>query len=97
MKIALIGGGLGNQTFQYIFSRWMELATGEPCYLDDCSFFFEKAAHNGYEMERVFPDSRPRLLSRFFQRMYGPIWYLPDETGGRFVSRLKIWEKISLW
>lgn len=66
MKIALIGGGLGNQTFQYIFSRWMELATGEPCYLDDCSFFFEKAAHNGYEMERVFPDSRPRLLSRFF-------------------------------
>lgn len=28
MKIALCNGGLGNQTFQYIFSRFIELAGG---------------------------------------------------------------------
>lgn len=66
MKIVLCNGGLANQTFQYIFSRWIELATGEPCYLDDSSFYLEEVAHNGYEIERAFPNSRPRLLSNFF-------------------------------
>lgn len=29
MKVALCNGGLGNQTFQYIFSRFIELAGGQ--------------------------------------------------------------------
>lgn len=66
MKICLCNGGLGNQVFQYIFSRWMELATGEPCYLDDSAFWGEKVEHNGWEIPKVFPDARPRLLSDFF-------------------------------
>lgn len=66
MKIALCNGGLGNQTFQYIFSRFIELAGGEPCFLDDSAFFIDKPEHNGYEIKRVFPKSRIRLLSTMF-------------------------------
>lgn len=66
MKIALCNGGLGNQTFQYIFSRWMELSTGDPCYLDDSAFGDEHVVHNGFEINRVFPDACPRLLSNYF-------------------------------
>lgn len=67
MRICLFNGGLGNQVFQYIFSRWMELATGEPCYLDDSAFWLDNVAHNGYEIPKVFPNSKPRLLSDFFE------------------------------
>ena len=63
MKIQLLNGGLGNQVFQYIFARYMELTTGDTVYLDD-SFFYLTDAHNGYEIEKVFPHSCPRLLSR---------------------------------
>lgn len=66
MKVVLCNGGLGNQTFQYIFSRFIELAGGENCYLDDSAFCREKTEHNGFEMRRVFPNCRPRLLSEYF-------------------------------
>lgn len=66
MKIALCNGGLGNQTFQYIFSRFVELDGGIPCYLDDSAFQGEWVEHNGFEMRRVFPNCRPRLLSECF-------------------------------
>lgn len=78
MKICLFNGGLGNQAFQYIFARYMEIATGEICYLDDSHFFNleemrekEKetgiiSTHNGYELEKVFPIAKPHLLSRYF-------------------------------
>lgn len=64
MKIAYFNGGLGNQTFQYIFARYIELTTNTECYLDD-SFFFEKKQHNGYELEKVF-GVKPKLLSQCF-------------------------------
>lgn len=66
MKIALCNGGLGNQTFQYIFSRFMELEGGEPCYLDNAAFCGEAPAHNGFEILKVFPNAKPRLLSGCF-------------------------------
>lgn len=66
MKIALFSGGLGNQVFQYIFARYVELETGEPCFLDNSSLCQTKVAHNGYEMNVVFPNSHPRLLSEHF-------------------------------
>ena len=66
MKITLCNGGLGNQTFQYIFSRFVELEGGEPCYLDNTAFYGEHIAHNGFEIPRVFPNARPRLLSECF-------------------------------
>ena len=80
MKIALCNGGLGNQTFQYIFSRFIELAGGSCCYLDDSSFFLKEAAHNGFEMRRVFPNCRPKLLSEYFSE---DVWeYMVQRQAG---------------
>lgn len=69
IRIIRMNGGLGNQTFQYIFARWLEIKTGEPCYIDDFHFVnfpppnIEQGLHNGYELERVF-GVKPHLLSR---------------------------------
>lgn len=60
----MMNGGLGNQTFQYIFSKVIEELTGEECFIDDSSFF-GNVQHNGYELERVF-GVKPKLLSSFF-------------------------------
>jgi hypothetical protein len=86
--ISFINGGLGNQVFQYIFARYVEERTGRRVYLDDSYFslFSDMIAadrelrphpqdtimHNGFEMERVFPNlPKPRLLSEY----YGPeVW-----------------------
>ena len=66
MRIQFLNGGLANQVFQYIFTRYAELSHpgGEPWLLDD-SFFFTNHVHNGYELDRVF-GLKPRLLSRMF-------------------------------
>lgn len=66
MIIQYLNGGLANQTFQYIFSRYVEMETKEICYLDD-SFFFYNQIHNGYELERVF-GVKPHLLSEYFHQ-----------------------------
>lgn len=79
MKIAYCNGGLGNQTFQYIFSRFVELEAGAPCYLDDSFFFREHVIHNGFELPEVFPDARPRLLSECFDE---DVWQYMVSRGG---------------
>lgn len=78
MKIALCNGGLGNQVFQYIFARYMELASGEECYLDDMAFYGNNVQHNGYEIPRVFPNAKPRLLSSLFTE---DVWKYMLEQG----------------
>ena len=79
MKIALCNGGLGNQTFQYIFSRWIELATGEKVFLDDSAFWGNNVEHNGFEMKRVFPNAKIQLLSSAFDE---DVWtYMLEEKG----------------
>ena len=35
MQIVMLNGGLGNQIFQYIFFRWLEVRSGEQCVIDD--------------------------------------------------------------
>lgn len=77
MKIQFLNGGLANQTFQYIFTRYYELShPGEQMFLDD-SYFALNTVHNGYELEKVFPNARPRMLSQFFD---ADIWeYMLDE------------------
>lgn len=66
MKIQFLNGGLANQTFQYIFTRFAEIKDPDngPWYLDD-SFFFVHDVHNGYELEKVF-NLHPNLLSQYF-------------------------------
>ena len=64
MKIALFNGGLGNQIFQYIFARALEISSGEKCWLDD-SYFFISDDHNGYELEKIFGIKTNRLSEYF--------------------------------
>ena len=64
--ITFLNGGLANQTFQYIFYRFLQLSRGsaEGVYMDD-SFFYTHRIHNGYELEKVF-GVKPALLSGLF-------------------------------
>lgn len=66
MRIQYLNGGLANQVFQYIFTRFAELynPSEEPWFIDD-SFFFINNVHNGYELEEVF-GIKANLLSRNF-------------------------------
>lgn len=78
MKIALCNGGLGNQTFQYVFSRFLELEGGEPCFLDDAAFYGDHPQHNGFEITKVFPHAKPRLLS---EALSEDVWKYVAEQG----------------
>lgn len=86
MKIALCNGGLGNQVFQYIFSRCMELATGEPCFLDDSAFWGDNVEHNAFEIQEVFPNAVPRLHSSCFEQ---DVWsyMLEQKQSGRSICQ----------
>ena len=53
MKIVGILGGLGNQLFQYAFSRELARRSGERV-LVDTSGFERYGLHNGFELERLF-------------------------------------------
>lgn len=65
MKIQFLNGGLANQTFQYLFARYYELAhPGEMCFLDD-TYFALHTVHNGYELNKVF-GLMPHMLSEYF-------------------------------
>ena len=64
MKVIWMNGGLGNQLFQYIFYRFVEIVSGDDCYIDD-RFFTTTKAHNGYEIERIF-GLKPKLLKERF-------------------------------
>ena len=64
MKFIWMNGGLGNQAFQYIFMRYLEITTGDTCMIDDC-FFYQNPQHNGYELERIW-GLKPNLLSDQF-------------------------------
>lgn len=89
MKIAMCNGGLGNQVFQYIFSRFVELESGEECYLDDSAFCRANPEHNGYEIEKVFPNAKPRLLSRFFSDDVWKYMMQEWENGTRICQQIK--------
>ena len=65
MQIVMLNGGLGNQVFQYIFFRWLEVRSRERCIIDDSAFFGHDVMHGGYEMERVFSVCPQRLSERF--------------------------------
>ena len=67
MKIQFLNGGLANQTFQYIFTRYYELShPGQIMYLDD-SYFALYTVHNGYELDKVYTGVKPHMLSACFE------------------------------
>ncbi len=65
MNIVFMNGGLGNQTFQYIYMRNLELLTGQLCIIDDSPFFGADVPHDGYELEKVFGIRHKRLSELF--------------------------------
>lgn len=93
MKIVLCNGGLGNQTFQYIFSRFIELDGRCPCYLNDIVFWkgkvMYKVIHNGFEMKTVFPNCKPRLLSTCFTKDVWEYMSLQAIEGKSLIQQMK--------
>lgn len=94
MKIVNIIGGLGNQMFQYAFALALQKKHREQVVKIDTSHFnyifikkFRSAnLHNGYEIEKVFPNARlghatPWDLIRL-------TWYMPNYVLSRVVRRL---------
>jgi len=73
-----MNGGLGNQVFQYIFARFLELSPGSQVLIDDSHYFLfedkikenkedkpqdnQSGTHNGYELEYVFPNATKPTL-----------------------------------
>lgn len=64
MKIINIGGGLGNQMFQYAF--YLALKKKEKCILD-ISYFEFNNIHNGYELEEIF-SIKEKKIKLFYKR-----------------------------
>ena len=86
MKIQFLNGGLANQTFQYIFSRYYELShPGEIMYLDD-SYFAQNTVHNGYELEKVY-GVKPHMLSECFD---ADVWeyMLSERRNGKSIPQI---------
>ena len=58
--------------------------------MDDSAFFRKKPCHNGFEMRRVFPNCKPRLLSECFsQDAWEYMVRQQEETGTSFVRQWK--------
>ena len=65
MNIVYMNGGLGNQMFQYVLFRWLELVTNEKCIIDNAPFYLDNVPHNGYELNKIF-GLKPLMLSNAF-------------------------------
>jgi hypothetical protein len=87
MKVIMMNGGLGNQLFQYIFFRFVEINSGEDCCIDD-RFFSAVQQHNGYELERIF-GLKPKLLR---DRFKAKAW---REIVAETVSRVNIIDSLA--
>lgn len=66
MNIVEINGGLGNQIMQYTFSRYIEIVNKKTDILHDDIDFFSNNTHNGFELEKIFPNIKLNLLSKKF-------------------------------
>ena len=78
-----MNGGLGNQIFQYVFFRWLEVETGESCIIDAYGNTLAQAEGNSQQtvsatidMERQrhfrekFPVLRERDILKDFPALY---------------------------
>lgn len=79
-----MNGGLGNQMFQYIFFRWLQLHCEDECIVDDSAFFGKNVPHSGYEIEKF--GLHPQRLSSLFA---ADIWdfMLKRRQGGNGIAQ----------
>lgn len=94
MKIVNIIGGLGNQMFQYSFALSLkERFPNERVLVDTTHFnhiFIKKFRganlHNGYEVEKVFPNAKLEHASVW--DLMKVTWYMPNYVLSRVLRRL---------
>ena len=94
MKIVNIIGGLGNQMFQYAFALSVKEKNPHEEVMVDVSHFnylfikkFKSAnLHNGYEVEKVFPNASLKHANWF--DLMKVTWYCPNYLLSRCVRRL---------
>lgn len=79
MDFVFMNGGLGNQTFQYIFLRYLELTQKRSVLIDDSPFFGKEVPFNGYELERVFGIQHDKLSEHFDSDVWD--YMLSSRTG----------------
>lgn len=85
LRIQFLNGGLANQTFQYIFYRWLEMeCPNDAVFLDD-TYFQINTVHNGYELERVF-NVHPHSIRECFD---DEAWaaYIEQKKEGKSVAQ----------
>lgn len=94
MKVVNIIGGLGNQMFQYAFALSLREKFPEEEVLIDITHFnhifvkkFRGAnLHNGYEIEKVFPNADIKHASCW--QLMRVTWYIPNYLLSRIVRRV---------
>ena len=92
MRLVRMNGGLGNQLFQYIFTRYIEEKTGIECIIDDTELFYfteetrNNPAYNGYQIERIFGINHKRLSNSLDKDVFDEIVRLSNDP-------LKVGEK----
>ena len=78
--IAFMNGGLGNQAFQYIFIRYVEIKYGVSCVIDDSLFYVDNVPHNGYELGKLFNIKHDMLSSHYDEDTWKKM--LSERRGG---------------
>lgn len=67
MRIVEINGGLGNQVFEYIFSRYLEIVDGYEDVMLDTIHYSIHNNHNGFVLD-LFPNAKLNLLCDNFDK-----------------------------
>ncbi len=83
--IVRVFGGLGNQMFQYAAGRALSLRLGTALSIDLRSP--DSAAHNGYELSKVFQVKAPKVNDEATRRLLG---WRGGQRAQRLLRKLKV-------